>query len=114
MSEAPSLNDTCRFWFALANNPDLVDDPQGLSHPLCDLAARVGMSPGHLYNACRIFKELRAETSDKSAEKSGVGSSFDFQGLQPINQLPIFVTQDGLQQSIDIDTVNAKLAGVES
>lgn len=65
----PSLNDTARFWMAVANCPDLVDDPQGFCHPLADRAAALGVSLGELHDGCRAIQKRRAEHLGESAEQ---------------------------------------------
>lgn len=74
-----SLNDTCRFWLALASNPDVVDDPQGLRHPLAERGASIGLSPGQFSEACRTFQKIRAEKADERSEDGGVGHSLRLQ-----------------------------------
>lgn len=102
------------FWLSLAANADIVDDPEGLSHPICQKAARIGVSPDRLYKFCRHAQKIRADAALKRSQAGAESYDAGLQNLQPLNESIIVVTQDGLQQSIDIDKLNAKLAGVES
>src|SRR5690606_3619322 len=76
-----SLNDSCRSWLAIANNADVIDAPEGFGHPLFDLARRVGMAPGHLHDACRLFQKLRTKMRADSGNDCGERSVLNLDSL---------------------------------
>lgn len=102
------------FWLSLALHADLVDDPQGLSHPLCAKAVSRGISPGRLHDFCRHVQKVRA---DNALQRHEAGGESGNSGLQDGNSLDESLINQNNLQSYDIsemERLNAKSLGVES